>query len=427
MIETAFERYNVRANLSGDINKNISLGWNIVGSYSDEPFAETTGRNAIIGSALWADPRDPVYNEDGTFNAYIGGRDGVFGTSNPVQELREMNRNISNTNVLSNGYVEFRFLQDFSFRSSVNGSITHYRQKEFRPSYLAGRGFNQPPPREASLNQFYSQEINLSTDQVLNYSKRLGDHQISALIGYSAQEETFKLLAARGDEFPNDVVRTLDAAVRVDAGLTNSDPEESSWSLLAYVSRLNYSFKDKYLLSATYRREGSSRFGANNKWGDFPAVSLGWRLSDESFMQDLSWLTDLKVRGSWGITGNNDIGNYRSLSVMNQANYILGGNFASGQVLSSFANPDLGWEQSNQLDIGLDLSLFENRLVFTAEYYEKITNDMLLPIEIPVISGFQSTFLNIGKVENKGVELALGYRTAVNDLNLYTNFNIAFN
>ncbi len=427
MIETAFERYNVRANLSGDINKNISLGWNIVGSYSDEPFAETTGRNAIIGSALWADPRDPVYNEDGTFNAYIGGRDGVFGTSNPVQELREMNRNISNTNVLSNGYVEFRFLQDFSFRSSVNGSITHYRQKEFRPSYLAGRGFNQPPPREASLNQFYSQEINLSTDQVLNYSKRLGDHQISALIGYSAQEETFKLLAARGDEFPNDVVRTLDAAVRVDAGLTNSDPEESSWSLLAYVSRLNYSFKDKYLLSATYRREGSSRFGANNKWGDFPAVSLGWRLSDESFMQDLSWLTDLKVRGSWGITGNNDIGNYRSLSVMNQANYILGGNFASGQVLSSFANPDLGWEQSNQLDIGLDLSLFENRLVFTAEYYEKITNDMLLPIEIPVISGFQSTFSNIGKVENKGVELALGYRTAVNDLNLYTNFNIAFN
>ena len=427
VIETGFERYNVRANLSSDVTKNVSLGWNIVGSYSDEPFAQTTGRDAIIGSALWADPRDPVYNEDGTFNAYIGGHDGVFGTSNPVQELKEMKRNGSNTDLLSNGYVEFKFLNGFSFRSSVNGSIKNYRQKEFRPSYLAGRGFNNPPPREASLSEHYSQIINISTDQVLNYSKTLGDHQFSALVGYSAQEETFNLLAATGDEFPDDIVRTLDAAERVDAGSTNLDPEESSWSLLAYITRLNYAFKDRYLLSATYRREGSSRFGANNKWGNFPAVSLGWRLSDEPFMSDFGWLTDLKLRGSWGITGNNDIGNYRSLSTLDPANYILGGNFASGQVLNAFANADLGWEQSNQLDIGLDLSLFENRLVFTAEYYKKITNDMLLPIEIPVISGFQSTFSNIGKVENKGIELALSYRTSFNEVNFYTSGNIAFN
>src|SRR5690606_18499659 len=161
--------------------------------------------------------------------------------------------------------------------------------------------------------------------------------------------------------------------------------------------------------------------------GNFPAVSVGWRLSEESFMQDLPWITDLKLRGSWGVTGNNDIGNYSSLSTLNPANYILGGNFASGQVLASFANTNLGWEQSDQVDIGLDLALFENRLVFTAELYKKITNDMLLPIEIPVISGFQTTFSNIGKVENKGLELALGYRTAINEINLYTNFNIAFN
>ncbi len=425
VIETGFERFNARANLSGDINKNISMGWNIVGSYSDEPFAQTTGRDAIIGSALWADPRDPVYNEDGTFNAYIGGRDGVFGTSNPVQELKEMKRNASTTNLLSNGYVEFRFLKDFSFRSSINASFNHYRQKEFRPSFLAGRGFNNPPPREASLFEFYSQTINVSTDQVLNYSKTLGDHQISALVGYSAQEETFKAISASGDEFPNDIVRFLNAAKQISAGST-----ESSWSLLAYIARLNYAFKDKYLLSATYRREGSSRFGANNKWGNFPAVSVGWRVSEESFLKAYAWLTDLKLRGSWGVTGNNDIGNYSSLSTMNPANYILGvppGTFVNGQVLDAFANADLGWEQSNQIDIGMDLSLFENRLVFTAEYYKKITNDMLLPIEIPVISGFQTTFSNIGKVENKGIELAVGYRTSFNELNLYTNFNIAFN
>ncbi len=422
VIETGFERFNARANIYGDINENIAVGWNIVGAFTREQFANTAGRDAIIGKALWADPREPVYNEDGTFNDYIGGHDGVFGTSNPVQELKEMERNRNNTNVLTNGFLEFTFLQDFTFKSSVNARLINFRQKEFRPSFLAGQGFDQPPPREAYLREYYSENVNISTDQVLTYTKGLGDHQVSAMVGYSAQEETVKGISASGDDFPNDIVRFLDAAVRVDAGSS-----EESWSLLAYIGRLNYSFKDKYLVSASYRREGSSRFGANNKWGNFPAVSVGWRLSEEPFMRDFTWLTDLKLRGSWGVTGNNNIGNYRSLSTLNASNYILGSNFVSGQVLSSFPNVNLGWEQSNQVNVGMDLSLLDNKLTFTAEYYNKITNDMLLPIEIPVISGFQSAFSNIGKVENKGLELALGYRTAVNELNLYTNFNIAFN
>ena len=422
VIETGFKRYNVRANLLGDINKNISVGWNIAGSFTDEQYANTTGRDAIIGSALWADPREPVYNEDGTFNDYIGGHDGVFGTSNPVQELKEMERNRNNVNVISNGYVEFSFLKDFTFRSSVNAGINYLRQKEFRPSYLAGRGFNNPPPREAYQNELYTDTINISTDQVLSYTKNLGDHHLSAMLGYSAQQENFKGITASGNEYPDDIVRTLDAAARVDAGSF-----DGGWSLLAYIARLNYSYQDKYLLSATYRREGSSRFGANNKWGNFPAVSVGWRLSEEPFLQNNAWLADLKLRGSWGVTGNNNIGNYRSLSTLDAANYILGNGFATGQVLAAFANADLGWEQSNQLNVGMDLALLENKLIFTAEYYKKITNDMLLPIEIPAISGFQTTFSNIGKVENKGIELALGYRTAVSQVNVRADFNIAFN
>src|SRR3546814_824862 len=150
-------------------------------------------------------------------------------------------------------------------------------------------------------------------------------------------------------------------------------------------------------------------------------------MSDEPFMQDLPWLSDLKLRGSWGVTGNNDIGNYRSLSILNPANYILGGSFSSGQVLGAFANSELGWEQSNQINIGLDAALIRNRLYFTAEYYRKVTNDMLLPIEIPVISGFTTTFSNIGEVENQGLEFALGYQTSINKVNLYADFNIAFN
>src|SRR5690606_1676330 len=340
VIETGFERFNIRANLHGDINKNISLGWNIAGAFFREQYAATNGRDAIIGSALWADPREPVYNEDGSFNDYIGGHDGVFGTANPVQEMKEMERNRNNADLISNGYLEIRFLKDFTFRSSVNARLINEKMKEFRPSTLAGRGFDQPPPREAWLSEGQWETLNVAAYQVLTYAKTIGDHDFSIMAGYSAQEETGKSLTAGGNEFPNDIVRFLGSAERVDAGSA-----EASWSMLAYIARVHYTFMDKYLFSATFRREGSSRFGINKKWGNFPAASLGWRVSEESFMDNAGWVSDLKLRGSWGVTGNNDIGNYRSLSILNPANYILGGGFASGQVLGAFANTNLGWEQ----------------------------------------------------------------------------------
>ncbi|MEX0906515.1 MAG: TonB-dependent receptor [Balneolaceae bacterium] len=422
IIETGFERFNVRGNFTGDIHEKISFGWNIVGSFSREQYAPTTGRDAIIGSALWADPRDPVYNEDGVYNAYIGGRDGVFGTPNPVMELTETDRNRNTGNLSTNGYLEFSIMENLGFRSSVNASVRNRRQNEFRPSYLAGRGFNNPPPREAFQNESYNEAINYSTDQLLTYILNFGDHDVTATAGFSAQEEKFQGVNASGDEYPNDIVRTLDTATRVDVNSFETD-----WSLMAYFGRLNYNFRNKYLVSATYRREGSSRFGANNRWGNFPAASLGWRLSEEAFMPEITWLADLKFRGSWGITGNNSIGNYSSLATMSASNYIIDGSFAPGQRLSSFANPELGWEQSNQINFGLDVALFDNKLDFTVEFYEKITNDMLLPVRIPVISGFQSTFTNIGKVENKGLEFAVGYRTSGQDFSFRSNFNIAFN
>lgn len=422
VINTGFERFNVRANVDGKINNFISMGWNLAGSRSQEDFSSTDGRDALIGRALWADPRYPVYNEDGSFNDYIGGTGGVFGTVNPVQEMYEMDRDLIKTDLLTNGFLELTFLKNFRFRSSVNAILHSEDQKEFRPSTLAGAGFNNPPPRLATLYQRSGQLLNISTDQLLTYAKRFNEHSIEAMAGYSAQEETSKTLVASGNDFPDDIVKYLDAAATVDAG-----SYEASWSLLAYFGRVNYSFKDKYLFSGSYRREGSSRFGANNKWGNFPAASIGWRLSEESFMPDTRWLSDLKLRASWGVTGNNDIGNYTSLASMSAQNYIFGNAFATGKILSAFANADLGWEQSKQLDVGLDLGLLDNRLIFTAEYYNRITDDMLLSVEVPVISGFNRTISNIGKVENKGLELALDYRTSLRQVNLRGNFNISFN
>lgn len=421
LINTNYEMYSVRSNFTGKLNEALTVGLNINGSSSNQREASTNGRSSIIGSALIIDPRDPVYNEDGTYNAYIGGHDGVFGYPNPVQILKEVNKHREINDVLTNGYLEYSFLKDFKFKSSVNVKLTTNTYKEFIPSSIAGE--NAPPPRQAKEFDESVRTRNLSADQLLTYRPNIGEnHNIEAMLGYTAQQELVKGLSGRGTDYPDDYVHFLDAAIIKSAG-----SNEYGWSTLASFGRLNYSFQDKYLFSGTFRREGSSRFGENNKWGNFPAASVGWRISEESFMPTINWLNDLKLRASWGVTGNNNIGNYSSLSFMNINNYVLGNNLVSGKVISSFANANLGWEKSNQLDVGLDLTAFRNKLIFTLEYYNKITNDMLLPIQLPSISGFTTSLSNIGKVENKGLELAIDYHTNINEFNFRTNFNISFN
>lgn len=289
---------------------------------------------------------------------------------------------------------------------------------------MGGYGFNSPPPRLAVLNESYSEETNWSTDQLLSYTKTLGeDHNFDVLIGYTAQDIRYRDIYSSGSKFPDDDIRFLQNAENVD---TRSG--ETSSSLLAYFGRLNYSYQNKYLVSATYRREGSSRFGSNSRWGNFPALSAGWRISDENLLNDISWLNNLMLRASFGITGNNNIGDYTSLSTLSDENYILGDTFAPGKVISSLPNNNLGWEESKQFDYGVDIALFDNRLTLTGEYYKKTTQNMLLPVSIPVISGFETIFTNIGKVENTGLEFGLGYQNKISDnLSIQGNFNISFN
>lgn len=422
VIKTDFERFNLRANVDGKVNDFISMGLNLSASHGRENYAPTSGRDAIIGRALWADPRYPVYNEDGSFNSYIGGTNGIFGTANVVQELHETTRKLTTNNVLASGFIEFSFLKNFKFRSAINATLLGTDQQEFRPSTLAGGGFNQAPPREATLVQRTQETLNIGADQLLTYSKVIDKHRIDGLLGFSVQEEDTRFLQGNGNGFASDQTRFLAAATR-----TTSTSGEFGWSLLAYMARANYGYDDRYLFSASFRREGSSRFGANNKYGNFPAFSAGWRISEEAFFPKTSWITDLKLRGSWGITGNNAIGNYSSLSLMRASNYVLGGTIVNGLTLSNFANSDLGWEQSQQTDIGLDFAMFDNKLILTAEYYNRLTNDMLLSVELPAASGFTTALGNVGKVKNTGIEFSLDFRTKISKVNLRTNLNLTFN
>jgi TonB-linked SusC/RagA family outer membrane protein len=420
LINTNYKLYSVRANIGGQLNNFINMGVNLNGSFSKQNQANTEGRDNLVGSTYLMDPRDPVYNADGSYHDYIGGHDGVFGFPNPVQVLKETNSNYTNTNVITNGFLEFSFLRNFKFKTAVNVGLYIGSAKQFVPSTISGE--NAPAPRDARESDYSSNRMNLSADQLLTYSKEFGDHHLDVLAGYTAQEEITKDLIGTGNTYPSNLVPYLNAAV-----IKSSNSSEFGWNSAAYFGRANYSYKGKYLFSGTFRREGSSRFGSQNKWGNFPALSVGWRISDESFMPKYTWLNDLKVRGSWGITGNNNIGNYSSLSFMNGSNYILGNNFVSGQIVSSFANTQLGWEKSKQTDIGLDLTAFDNKLTFTAEYYNRITSDMLLSIQLPAISGFTSSLGNVGKVQNKGLEFAVGYKTKINAIGLWSNFNISFN
>ncbi len=420
LLNTNYKLYSVRANIGGQVNKFINMGLNLNGSFSDQNQANTEGRDNLVGSTLLMDPREPVYNADGTFNGYIGGHDGIFGFPNPVMVLKKTNSNYTNTNITTNGFLEFSFLRNFKFKTAVNVGLYRGSVKQFVPSTISGE--NAPAPRDAYENDSYSDRMNLSADQLLTYNKELGDHHFDVLVGYTAQEETTKGLSGRGDQFPNDLVPFLNAAIIKSASST-----EYGWSMAALFSRLNYSYKGRYLFSGTFRREGSSRFGLQNKWGNFPALSVGWRISDESFMPKFRWLNDLKLRGSWGITGNNNIGNYTSLSFMSPSNYVFNNNYVSGLVVRSFANSELGWERATQTDIGIDVSAFENKLTFTVEYYKRITSDMLLSIQLPAISGFTSSLGNVGKVENKGLEFSANFKTKINEIGFWTNFNISFN
>ena len=422
--ETDYQLFNARINLSNKFNDYLKVDWNLSGRYStrNDP-GNTIGGNfttSVISAAYLADPRDPVYNEDGSFNDYIGGRDGVFGYQNPVQVLHEVTNYTAISYLLSNGSIELTPLKGLSLKTAVNVSMENGRGRFFKPSTIAD--WNNPPPTIANSGERAYRASNYTFDNILSYVTSLDKNEFDFTAGYVVQRARLDDLSGNGEQFPDDLIPYLSAA-----GETSSSSNINGWGLAAFLGRVNYVYDHKYLLSVSYRREGSSRFGKNNKWGDFPAFSLGWRASEEAFFPKNAFISDLKLRGSWGITGNNNIGDFTHLARLSANNYVLGGQLVGGRVISNFGNPDLKWETSKQLDIGLDIGLFDNKIMVVTEFYIKTTEDMLLPLQVPATTGFGNALSNIGKVENKGFELGINYRENFGDFRVRTNFNIAFN
>ena len=405
IINSNFDRYSFRANLNGNLTDKLTFGLNLAPSYAVTNEVQAAGQwwgQSVLGAALVISPHFPVRNDDGTYADMLGWWPYTGGVDNPVRLANDIKDKTTEFRLFSNLNLEYEIIKNLKFKTSLGIDLNSSDRNYFKPSTV---GFLSPPPSVPSARSEGGKDINWISENTLTYDKEIsGGHHITALLGYTAQKGQFESYLINATNFPNDQVQTLNAGQ-----ITGGNTLIEEWSLISYLGRINYDFKDKYLLTVSFRRDGSSRFGTNNKWGTFPSASAGWRISEEAFMQNQSLISDLKLRVSYGLTGNNSIPNYGSIGLLSSTNYISGsgsGGVVTGLSPSTLSNPGLGWEKNKQTDVGIEVGLFKNRLSFEIDYYQRNTSDLLLNVPIPSSLGFTQALVNIGEIENKGWEIA---------------------
>ena len=420
---SGFERFSARANVDVDVSEKVKIGLHLTPTYSINDLASAEGHwagNGAINAALAIMPIFPLKTPDGGYGSQIDFGYGMPTISSPYAIVNEYQGELRQLRLLGNVFGEYEIIEGLTFRTSIGTDINTYRTNTYSPTIIDRQG----NPSVANFNT--AQEVNWLNENTLNFSRLIDeDHNVGALLGVTIQKEMWETSSIEATNFPNDIIPTLNAG-QITAG--GSRAEE--WSLLSYLGRVNYTFKDKYLATATIRTDGSSRFGQDTRWGVFPSASLGWRISEENFMQNIATVSDLKLRASYGVTGNNFIDNYGAIGLLTGDNYVFGsgtGNLVNGLAQNTLSNPELSWETTRQLDVGLELGLFEDRLFFVADYYLSNTSDLLLEVPIPTSTGFDISLQNIGKVENEGLEFALTSRNFTGNFQWTTNANISFN
>jgi TonB-linked SusC/RagA family outer membrane protein len=428
IIGSNYQKFTARLRLDANLIQNkLTAGLNIAPSYSNRRVAVVGSGDvfsSVIGSALALPPITPIYNQDGSY-ATTFGIPGFNPFGNPVQLAKEVKNKTNLFSTIANTYLNLSVLNGLDIKTTLgvlfNNSTNdyYYPISMWRPFAAA--------PQYATASSSYGNTLNWSSETTVSYSKEFNNiHKINILGGFSAQKERSWGNSVSANKFSNDLVQTLNAGT-VSAG-TSSIQE---WSLLSYYARANYSYADRYLLTATIRTDGSSRFGSNKRYGTFPSVAAAWKVSNEKFLSGLNAISNLKLRISFGITGNNNIGNYASIGLLGNINQTFGaGAGANNQGIYpiNLSNPDLGWEKSTQTDVGIDLGLFSDRVTLVADYYNNRTSDLLLNVNIPTTTGFASSLQNIGEVENKGYEISVSTLNITNNtFSWKTTVNISHN
>ncbi|WP_460969935.1 TonB-dependent receptor [Spirosoma migulaei] len=429
---STLDRYTLRANVDVNITPELRVGLNINPSFKQQQEVTAEGHwanNGIINAALSAMPMAPIYAADGTTyssQTELAAPYNYPGITNPIANITENHSQYQQTNLLANTYVEYSFLKAFKYRASGNINYTGYRRNGYRTSRIP---LNQLLPPNAATGRAESEQgLSWLFNQTLTYSKTFNDaHNLDVLVGMESTRYQYQYSLGTGSSYANDVVETLNASANgTTSTITSSARANASTS---YFARLNYNYKSRYLANVSVRRDGSSIFGPENRWGTFPAGSLGWRFTEESFMKGIRALSEGKLRVAYGFSGNNAFGNdfYPYAATLRSDNYSYNNALANGLAPGSLGNSKLGWEKSQQFDAGIDLGLLNNRIYLIVDYYQRITKDLLLSVNVPTVTGFSSAVKNIGKMENKGWEFALNTRNITGAFVWNTSANLSFN
>lgn len=421
VLNTDYERFNFRTNINSQISKQINVGVNLM-AFSSYGSEQANGKDAPIMYALNLPPIYPLRNEDGTYGSMVRNPEILSGdVANPIGIAEQMHNKRKRYGWLGSIFAEWQILTDLKYKISINGGIQDNEQKRYQASYIDLDASKAPRPAVGINNR--DTDYDWVIENTLDYSHTFGDkHDFSALLGYTTQKHYYKYMYGEARGYPNDNITTLNAG-----NMYSLSSTESVYSMISYLSRVNYSFDNRYLLTATFRSDGSSRFGSNKKWGTFPSISAGWRVSEERFMENAKLISDLKIRAGFGISGNNRIGDYSSISLLSTGFYPTNDALQNTVSPNTMSNDDLGWEKTQQLNVGFELGLINNRIRFEGDFYNSQSIDLLLNVPVPAITGYTSQIQNIGKVQNKGMEFLVSSQNFVKEFKWSTNFNISFN
>ena len=422
LVESNFNRYSLRSNIDHFASERLSFGINLNGSYSQQTNAVDGNRfQSPIASAFTTTPLqgkiNPATNQlyTGLEDDYIGLTGDNFLYSQPLNPV-----DVNTLRLISKVSATYKILNNLTFTQNGNIDFIDIEELDFDDPTTAD-GNND----RGDLTNAFTQNRALTSQSLLKYFTHFGhNHSLEALGVFEYQKTDFKTFNAGGKGFASGKLKTLDSA----AEPSFVGGSKTAYSFLSYLGQVNYGFKDRYLLTASLRRDGSSRFGANNRWANFWSVGASWRISDEAFLNSLGFLNNLRLRASYGTAGNAALGNFQS-----QELYGFGASYINepGSSPTQIGNPNLTWEVSKNLNVGLDISVLDNRVGVTVEYYNRHSEDLLLDVPVSSTSGFQTATKNLGKVRNTGVEGTLHLvpfkSTRSDGFEWNLDFNISFN
>ena len=418
-----YKRYYSRVKTEFKIGK-LTIGQSLIAS-KDEGLNLNFGNNLDLAYMMGAAPTMPIYDPNNN-SGYAGPQPATTGVNNRDNILgrRDMNRAYTfNNKIIGSAYASFKILPDLEYKLNGGLNMGHRRFKNYVPQFqMNNRGSNT-----RSLNTSLNESYEYLVENTLTYNKVIKEnYRINLLGGFTQQNYFGNGINGSRRDFPSNDIQVLSAGT----GVFTVGGSENEWALRSFLGRANITLFDRYLITATIRRDGSSRFGASNRYGNFPSLAVGWNMDQENFLKDSKLISGLKVRASWGQLGNQDIGNYSNQTVVStNARYFFGADqLAPAAVVNNLGNPNLRWEKTTQSNIGIDLSLLQDKIYFTADYWIKDTDGILVRTPISTVTGFArdaGPFQNAAQLQNKGMEFLLGYRGGSGELKYGVSGNLS--